>query len=105
MQLKKHKWGYGITLFDRKWFKIKLLRFRGSKSCSHQRHKDRSELWLFLSGEGIMTGNGGETYGVAAGEYALIDAGTWHKYSAITPTWVLECQFGRICSEEDIERK
>lgn len=105
MRLKKHKWGHAVTLLDRKWFKVKLLRFRASKSCSMQRHSMRSELWLFLAGEGIMDGDNRNSYGVLPGEFSLIDANRWHRFHAIKPTWVLECQFGSRCDEKDIERK
>ncbi len=50
----RKRWGWYKTLLERKHFKVKLLYFEKSKSCSMQRHKFRNELWLFIFGDGAM---------------------------------------------------
>jgi mannose-6-phosphate isomerase-like protein (cupin superfamily) len=65
-----------------------------------QRHQKRHELWLFLSGDGIMVNR----QPPQAGDYMMIQCGDWHKYTALKPTWVLEVQCGETCDESDIER-
>lgn len=105
MMIVKRKWGWYLDLLRRKEFKVKLLRFRAGRSCSMQKHSARSELWLCLGGEGIMDGDPGNSYGVEKGDWALIDTGRWHRFSALRPTWFLEIQFGARCEEDDIVRK
>mgnify|MGYP003660114658 CR=1 FL=1 len=101
MQFAKRPWGFWLTLYKGKHFKIKLIRFKIGKSLSLQRHEYRSELWVFLSGKGVMLNAGA----VHKGDYAFIQQGAWHKFIAGANTWVLEIQYGEKCEEIDIERK
>lgn len=103
MRFSKRKWGYYITLIDRKHFKVKILRFHTQKKCSFQEHKKRSELWLFLSGNGSFTKDQ-VSYLIGKGEYAYVMRNTKHTYKAYKSTYVLEIQFGTYCKEEDIIR-
>lgn len=100
MRFAKRPWGFWLVLLQRKHFKVKLLRFKKCGSISLQRHKDRHELWLFLSGNGMMHFNTPPQ----AGDYKMIRRFHWHKYTAVIPTWVLEIQYGKECTEDDIER-
>lgn len=67
-----------------------------------QRHKHRNELWLFLKGAGTMEPH---AFRCGKGDYVMINQMSWHKYTAFSPTWVLEIQHGDLCLEKDIERK
>jgi len=100
MRFAKRKWGFWIVLLSREHFKVKLLRFKTGGALSMQRHQNRAELWLFLSGDGIMMYNTPPQ----GGDYKMIRPGHWHKYTALKPTWILEIQYGKHCKEEDIER-
>lgn len=92
MRLVKRKWGWYWTILDRKHFKVKLLRFSPGKELSIQYHKQRSELWLFLTGD-------------HKGEYWLIKPGDVHTYYADKKAvWMIEVQFGEQCVERDIVR-
>lgn len=84
----RRKWGWYLTLLDRKHFKVKLLRFKRGGNLSLQYHNHRKELWLFL-------GNG---------EYSEIPEQTLHTHYALKPTYVLEIQYGEKCEEADIVR-
>lgn len=103
MRFAKRKWGWYLTLLDRKHFKVKLLRFYLGQACSRQYHDLRSELWLFLSGSGTFNS---EKLGhnVGRGDFAEVKEGALHNYYAYTPTLVLEIQYGEKCDEEDIVR-
>jgi len=121
MQFVRRKWGWYLTLLDRKHFKVKLLRFKKGGACSNQYHNERAELWLFLSGKGNFKIAGenshtncfGETYPIGweedermmgAGEFMRVPLGLHHQYTALLPTLVLEIQYGERCVEEDIVR-
>lgn len=111
-RLVKRTWGWYWTILNRKHFKVKLLRFWKDKSCSKQFHNFRSELWLFLSGSGQMmtldrkgfNPKNGDYFEVELNDCVEIPTKTTHIYTAITPTLVLEIQYGEKCIEEDIVR-
>lgn len=104
----RRKWGWYLTLLDRKHFKVKLLRFYKGKSCSLQYHKNRTELWLCLSGFGHLNE---EKYGklqvinMHNGSYAdPIQPLKKHSFHAHKSTYIIEIQYGEKCVEEDIVR-
>jgi len=96
-------WGWYLTLLSRKHYKVKLLRFHREKACSLQYHNHRHELWLFLTGGGKFKNNTEQAW-VEAGEWMSVPVGAYHRFFASMPTYVLEIQYGDICSEEDIVR-
>jgi len=91
MQFVRRKWGWYLTLLDRKHFKVKLLKFARGKQLSFQYHDCRNELWLYLTG-------------LNAGCYRYIPKGEKHTYYAMVPTYILEIQYGDKCIEGDITR-
>jgi mannose-6-phosphate isomerase-like protein (cupin superfamily) len=103
MRFKRRSWGWYFTLFDRKHFKVKILKFMAGQSCSLQYHKHRHELWLFLKGEGAFRRNT-ERERIGAGDYKSVGKYVEHKYYAAKNTTVLEIQYGPICDESDIVR-
>lgn len=100
MRFARRPWGWWLVLLSREHFKVKLLRFKRGGQLSMQRHQKRNELWLFLSGNGLMAYSSAPK----AGDYKMIRCGRWHQYMAARPTWVLEVQYGETCKEADIER-
>lgn len=100
MRFARRPWGWWLVLISRKHFKVKLLRFKKGGALSMQRHEKRHELWLFLSGNGIMA----YQTPPSAGDYKMIRRKHWHQYKAAKTTWVLEIQYGEECKESDIER-
>lgn len=103
MNLKLKPWGWYLTLWTGKRFKIKFLYFKRDGEISHQKHKNRDELWCFLFGKGRFHHNN-VGYNIGKGEARYINAEDWHHYKAYKRTLVLEVQTG-LCREEDIERR
>lgn len=100
MRFARRPWGYWALLINRKYFKVKLLYFKKNGQLSLQKHKYRTELWLFLKGSGSLYYGGS----ISEGMYAIIPKNEWHQYKAKRPTIVLEIQYGLSCNEQDIER-
>lgn len=100
MEFSKRTWGWWLTLWSAKTFKVKLLYFKAGHSCSLQRHFCRDEDWRWVFGKGKLEKNGGFFKNPAR---EFIRRRELHKYTAETPTLVLEIQTGD-CREEDIER-
>lgn len=104
---KQRAWGWYATLIRTPWFCVKLLRFKSGGELSMQRHKYRTEIWLFLWGEGwrdpvvdVLNSYAGPFY------IWKIYKNTWHKFRAmLVPVYAIELQYGRKVTESDIERK
>ena len=96
-------WGYYITLLRTKKLCIKILRFNERSHISMQRHQNRSEFWLLLVGWGSMD-LGGSGF-MFAMDHCLVRPNQWHQFKSNTPCLVLEIQYGKHVSEDDIERK
>jgi len=102
MEFSKRKWGYYLTVYSARNFKIKFLYFKAGKACSMQRHLMRNEIWCYLFGLGAFRLND-RSYPAKTGSCSMVSVGDWHQYRAKKPTLVLEIQTG-ICEESDIER-
>lgn len=104
----RRSWGWYLVLLNRRHFKVKLLRFKAHHACSMQYHHHRSELWLFLRGDGeFWRGGEDDDYGyfdAHRGDSIVVDVNALHRYVAKRPTLVLEIQYGEKCEEEDIVR-
>lgn len=108
MNIIERFWGSYWTVLDKKTFKVKILSFNPEKECSMQRHRERNELWLFLSGTGKMLKKIGKQVvqqDIRAGDWYHVPRGEWHQYKSEKATVVLEIQYGDKCEEEDIERE
>lgn len=81
----------------------KQLTLRPGKSISYQRHRCRTEVWTFISGEGEIVIDG-ERKPVKRGDTVHIPQGQLHALRAITPLTFIEVQSGSNLVEEDIER-
>ena len=81
----------------------KQLTLKPGRNISYQRHNCRSEVWTFISGEGIFVLNG-EVRKVQRGDTVVIPVGKLHAIRAITPLTFIEVQSGSNLCEEDIER-
>ena len=95
-------WGEYLVLeqTDRHW--IKKLFVRGGEKISLQRHRDRSEVWVVLSGE-ITAIKGEAEIRCTAGDTVRIEKNEAHRIIAHTDAWILEAAFGAP-REEDIVR-
>lgn len=103
----KKPWGWHLTLYRAKYFKIKLLYFKKWGEISFQKHKHRSETWCVLFGAGWFrwTRRSEKKIMLCNGASRFISKGEWHHFKALRQTLILEIQHGNICEEEDIIRK
>lgn len=77
----KRKWGHYITLFRCKWLCIKILCFKKDGQLSLQRHKHRSEVWIWR-----------------------IKPNQVHTFKPANDCKIFEIQYGPDVREGDIER-
>lgn len=97
-------WGWYLVLINRRYFKLKILKFKKDESCSMQKHEWRNELWLFLKGRGYFSELDKPEFAVRAGDFVQVPIGRWHRFEAMSNVRVLEVQYGSKCDEKDIER-
>ena len=98
-------WGYYKILSEGKGHKIKRIVVYPGRRLSLQRHRQRSEHWFVLSGEGIVT-LGDEDIPVKAGRSVDIPVYLLHRIvnTGGVDLSVIEIQTGDDLSEDDIER-
>ncbi len=98
-------WGTYTVLEEGEGFKIKRIVVRPGASLSLQRHRYRSEHWVVVSGEVIVTNDGREIF-IAKNESAYISAGAPHRLSnpGDADCVMIEVQVGSYVGEDDIER-
>jgi mannose-6-phosphate isomerase-like protein (cupin superfamily) len=88
------KWGSYKVIKKGNGYKVKILTVKPHSATSIQRHRHRAEFWICLQGS-LLTG------------VRYIWVNQWHQLRNDTdwPLTVIEVQIGRICKENDIERK
>lgn len=98
-------WGSYTVLEEGDGFKIKRIVVRPGASLSLQRHRFRSEHWVVVSGEAMVT-NEGEKILISKNESAYISAGASHRLSnpGGSDCVMIEVQVGSYVGEDDIER-
>ncbi len=84
------KWGWYKVLAKGNGFKVKVLYLKPFAKTSLQRHKFRSETWVFLDSQ----------------EVKIVGRHKWHRLSNSSNKGLklVEVQIG-ICQERDIERQ
>jgi len=103
--VEERPWGYYKVLSEEKDHKVKRIVVYPGRRLSLQRHRQRSEHWFVLSGEGIVT-LGDEDIPVKAGRSVDIPAYILHRIvnTGGADLAVIEIQTGDDFSEDDIER-
>jgi len=98
-------WGTYTVLEEGDGFKIKRIVVRPGASLSLQRHRYRSEHWVVVSGEAMVTKDGLEIR-IAKNESTYISAGASHRLSnpGDVDCVMIEVQVGSYVGEDDIER-
>ncbi len=98
-------WGSYHTISDGPHFKVKKIVVKPKHRLSLQRHQQRSEHWVIISGEANII-NGERSVTLRANESAFIPANTLHRLSNETdePLELIEVQVGTYLGEDDIER-
>ena len=101
----RRPWGSFTVLQEGEGFKIKLIEIAPGKRLSLQRHKNRAEHWVVVSGTAKVT-SGNKVNLVQSNESIYISRGVVHRLenpgrSAIK---IVEVQTGGYLKEDDIER-
>lgn len=98
-------WGNFSTLSYSDMYHIKEIHVQSQQSSSLQSHNHRSELWLFLSGSGVVELDGNHC-DVSTGSIIKVSQGQKHRISCTSDNDLIfiEIQTGQNFSENDIIR-
>ncbi|MBU4419362.1 MAG: mannose-1-phosphate guanylyltransferase/mannose-6-phosphate isomerase [Candidatus Omnitrophica bacterium] len=101
----RRPWGSFTVLQQGIGFKIKLIELTPKKRFSLQRHKDRAEHWVVVSGLAKITRAGKVSF-VRSNESVYIPKGSKHRLEnpLSIPLKIVEVQTGAYLEEDDIER-
>lgn len=87
---------------------MKILNFNAGASLSKQRHKLRTEIWIYLSGDGRLElqciGILFQRLPTYYWRFIKIHKNAVHQFHAKTSCRILEIQYGPNVTEDDIER-
>lgn len=98
-------WGTFENLLDSKYCKVKELVIKKGQAPSYQYHDKRSEVWVVVQGEAVVTLDGEErTYVV--GEVVKVPVGVAHRVENKSDEDLkfIEVQTGTYFGEDDIVR-
>lgn len=100
-------WGYYRVLHEVPNTKVKELTVDPGRSLSMQRHNNRAEYWHVSSGKCMVENANEERLVLDTHNNYFIPRNEWHRLSNpfTEPCKIVEIQYGKQCSEEDIERK
>jgi D-beta-D-heptose 7-phosphate kinase/D-beta-D-heptose 1-phosphate adenosyltransferase len=105
----ERSWGYWRVLDNKQTVKVKELVIYPGATLSDQRHSFRSEHWYIIKGECCIDVDlaGVNTVTLTENKTMIIPTNTWHRAYNVTdvPCHVIEIQYGKECTEEDIERR
>ena len=98
-------WGSWTSLLRGPGYQIKLLEIKPGAKPSLQRHEHRSEHWIVIAGDAVVTRDG-EILEVRLNESAFIPLGAVHRIEnrGSVPLKVIEVQLGDYLGEDDIVR-
>jgi len=98
-------WGMFEVLAEGEGYKVKRIEIKPGHRLSLQMHKSRSEHWVVVSGEAVITVGEREMI-LRANEDALIPRGTKHRVANPGTTLLvfIEVQCGAYLGEDDIIR-
>jgi mannose-6-phosphate isomerase len=98
-------WGYYVVLSDEPDHKVKRIVVYPGKRLSLQRHKHRSEHWVIINGEALVTLNEKEIP-LYKGMSIDVPVGAAHriKNTGRQDLTFIEIQQGNYFGEDDIER-
>ena len=105
-------WGYYRILYDVNGTKVKELTINPRSKLSMQRHFERTEFWHVSEGRCVVATESEDNTRKGYEELTIhnnwfIPKETWHRLSNPYehPCKIVEIQYGKNCSEDDIERK
>lgn len=100
---KEKSWGEFRVLNEGKNAMSIKLNIRSGRSMSYHCHHNRDEVWIVLSGKGMVT-VGERTKMAGVGDVVELPAGVRHSIEAVTDMEVMEIQLGEGVSDSDVER-
>ncbi|MBT4587816.1 MAG: mannose-1-phosphate guanylyltransferase/mannose-6-phosphate isomerase [Rhodospirillaceae bacterium] len=98
-------WGWYQTLERRDRFQVKVISLKPSAKISLQRHQQRAEHWVVVSGIATVT-RGEEVIELEENQSTYIPIGMMHRLENLTKDelQIIEVQSGDYLGEDDIER-
>ena len=98
-------WGSYEVLLDEETHKVKTITVLPHKRLSYQRHSQREEHWVIVSGTGSVTLDDTD-HPIGPGDVVDVGKGTAHRIANTgeTPLTFIEVQLGDYFGEDDIER-
>ncbi len=98
-------WGSYTVLKESEGYKVKKVMVSPGQSLSLQRHRHRSEHWVVVKGEALVTVGEEETL-LRPNQSAYVPRGVVHRLTNTTdePLEIIEVQVGEYVGEDDIER-
>jgi len=98
-------WGMYEVLAEGEGYKVKRIEVRSGHRLSLQMHQSRSEHWVIVAGEALVT-LGEREIRLRANDEALIPQQTKHRVAnpGSTPLVFIEVQYGSYLGEDDITR-
>jgi len=98
-------WGSYTILEDQQAYKVKRIDVLPGKRLSYQKHEKRSEHWIVVEGEGVVTLEGRD---ISLSPGKSIDIPRMASHRIMNPGQLLltfiEVQRGDYCGEDDIIR-
>jgi mannose-6-phosphate isomerase len=98
-------WGWYENLSWVPGYKVKRIRVHPGQQLSLQKHTQRDEHWVVVSGVALVT-VGDQVFSLAVGGHVDIACGQVHRLANQTavPVEIIELQFGAYLGEDDIVR-
>jgi mannose-1-phosphate guanylyltransferase/mannose-6-phosphate isomerase len=98
-------WGYYEWIDGGERYQVKRLMLKPAARISLQRHRQRAEHWVVVSGTARVT-RGQRAFDLGPNESTYIPKGERHRLENVgkTPLTVIEVQSGEYFGEDDIER-
>ena len=105
LYMEKRPWGSFFVIQESTTYKIKRIEVNSGQRLSYQYHNKRSEVWVIIQGNGVVTLNDVERK-YSAGDTILIPQGMKHRIEnqGTETTVFIEVQTGSYFGEDDIVR-
>lgn len=105
MEYDERPWGSYRVVDEGPGYKVKRIIVHPGKRLSLQRHAQRREHWVIVTGNGSVTRDG-EVFDVVARDAIDIPCGAVHRLENIGsgPLVMIEVQHGEYLGEDDIVR-
>ena len=105
LEKENRPWGCFYVIHDELNYKLKRIEVKPKQRLSYQFHKQRSESWIIIEGNGIVTINGKDLF-VEKGNMVFIKKNDKHRIfnKGNKDLVFIEVQTGSYFGEDDIVR-